>query len=148
VLAFLGHHAITILEDLSAPEAFSCNLDKWTNGLKSCSGATWGTARKSLNIVIRDATYNFYLRREFSLAAVEHKLELPLDSFSANGLRCDAEQADIPLPPQWESIKSLCPEVSDCFQRVAAQLASRKNVHRCHLDVWYWRADQAATERI
>lgn len=139
VLAFLRHHAITLLTDVATPEAFPGNLDKWTDRLVSCSGATWGTARKSLNIVIRDATYNFYLRGEFDLQAVEHTLELPLDSFSANGLRCDAKEAGLPVPPPWRSIKSLCRKDSDLFQDAAMQIATRKNVCRCHLDVWYWR---------
>lgn len=139
VLAFLGHHAITLLEDVATPETFSRSLDKWTKQLKSCSGAPWGTARKSLNIVIRDAAYNVYLRQEFGLETVEYKLELPLDSFSANGLRCDAKQAGVSAPPPWQSIKSLCQKDNDCFQAVATQIAERKNVPRCHLDVWYWR---------
>jgi hypothetical protein len=39
----------------------------------------WGTARKALNIFLRDALYNHYLCNEYGFNRLEQWLEVPLD---------------------------------------------------------------------
>ena len=47
----------------------------------------WGTARKALNIFLRDALYTTYLSKRYGLPRAEASLEIPLDSITAVRLR-------------------------------------------------------------
>jgi hypothetical protein len=121
------------------PRQFPQKLDDLTDDLRSSfprGGQAWGPARKFLNLFLRDALYNFYLREAFQLDGIEEALELPLDSHVARGLRGEAEGARL---PGWKSVKSLTPNESAKFQEVAAAVASRQGIARVHLDLGYWR---------
>jgi hypothetical protein len=140
-IGFLQNHAVDLVTDLAAKATFAEHLDKHTRALcVSHPDIQWGTARKCLNIFIRDATYNFYLRRAYDLEAVECELELPLDSFAVKGLFKDAQKFNLSKLPTWKSIISLTCADSACYQQSAAEIARRKRILRVHLDFWYWRA--------
>jgi hypothetical protein len=92
----------------------------------------WGIARKVLNIYLRDALYNHYLRSRFALERAEHLYEIPLDQITADEL--------IARDPalRWKGVKHLTPEVSLRFQHVAAEDARERGTARVHLDAIYW----------
>src|ERR1700730_15793669 len=86
-------------------KSFRAELDKATKELRAnCpKGArSWGVARKCLNIFLRDAFYNFYLREHFRLNLSEKFYEVPLDSIVANALRMNPGGL-----PQWPGVKHL-----------------------------------------
>lgn len=60
----------------------------------------WGTARKALNVFLRDALYNTYLNAEYGLAEIESKFETPIDSHIAVALHAKSSQK---LPHGWRS---------------------------------------------
>jgi hypothetical protein len=71
------------LRRFSDPAKFSRTVDRSTTALaKLLPKNRWGAARKFLNLYLRNATYNFYLRRAYRLDRVEHLLELPMDSYA------------------------------------------------------------------
>lgn len=122
---------------------FTAVLDKHTGKLKSKlpqRARNWGTARKALNIFLRDALYNRYLCAHHELRRLEPWLEVPLDRYVAMGLIGENESRTV--LPSWRSIKSLTPQVSSAFQRVAANVAAKAHVARVHLDIKYWRGDK------
>ena len=100
----------------------------------------WGTARKCLNIFLRDILYNQFLSDRFQFARFEPVLEVPLDRHVADGLLKEAEGYDL---PKWRTIKSLAREDSERFQCVAKKIATRRETHAVHLDLIYWRAVRA-----
>jgi hypothetical protein len=101
------------------------------------SGAQhWGAARKALNLFLRDVLYNHYLSQHFRFRRIEKWLEVPLDSYTAKGIR--EKYGSKKLPP-WKGIKYLTPEVSQAYQDAATKLASDSKFARVHLDVLYWR---------
>ena len=99
-------------------------------------GPKWGPARKFLNLFLRDAVYDYQLRRAYRLRELEKVLELPLDSHVGHRLREEEEGRHL---PRWHSVKHLTPEESAEFQAVAARVAKRKRIYRIHLDLSYWR---------
>lgn len=100
----------------------------------------WGTARKCLNIFLRDVLYNQFLGDHFHFARLESVLEVPLDRHVADGLLNEIEGCDL---PRWRTIKSLTREYSERFQSVAKEVARRRSTHAVHLDLIYWRAVRA-----
>lgn len=95
----------------------------------------WGTARKVINLFLRDALYNKYLNRRFGLQAIERWLEVPLDSIVARALKQQGSRGEL---PSWPGLKNLTPQVSDKFQVFALQLARQKGLARVHLDIYLW----------
>jgi hypothetical protein len=138
---FLRGNALLIIERLVKPDTFLAQLDRLTEELCDCPDVKWGAARKSINIFIRDAVYNFCLRNHFQLEKIEDQLEVPLDSFTTSNLRRAAQQGKLPEPPRWESIRALTPADSRKYQELAACIARDRQIHRCHLDALYWRVD-------
>jgi len=69
----------------------------------------WGTARKCLNIFLRDVLYNRFLSDHFRFSKFEPYLEIPLDGYVARGLSGEEEGWDL---PRWRTIKSLAPEAN------------------------------------
>ena len=134
-------HIRTFLDRLNLrrfndPTKFSRALDRSTKSLANLLPKDrWGAARKFLNLYLRDATYNFYLREAYGLDRVEPLLELPMDSYAANELRrqCGAL-------PRWKGVIHLAPKENAVYQAFAGQVAARECIHRVHLDVRYWRA--------
>jgi hypothetical protein len=120
-------------------EKFTEFLNSSTNCLKSKfpDGAqNWGTARKAINLFLRDVTYNFDLCNHYKLSRIRHWLEVPLDNDVAHCLKNDLLGSKL---PEWLGIKYLEESTSDLFQSVAINIAKRDALHRVDLDVFYWR---------
>jgi hypothetical protein len=140
------HAAIEFLAeiDLAAvprSHAFSKYLDEQTRALRSAfprGWRRWGPARKALNVFLRDACYNAYLRRQYHLAAIEPLLETPVDSRIATALHREARSDRLKLP-RWESIVCLKPQQHRKYQAVAKTVARERKTHPAHLDLWFWR---------
>jgi len=94
----------------------------------------WGAARKAINLFLRDACYNVYLRETHDLAKAEPWLELPLDAVGARELRRVLGR----VVPVWPGLKHLPPEMSLTYQREASALAEQRQIARVHLDVSLW----------
>jgi len=122
----------------SREEVFQRELDKATEQLQVAlpgPARHWGLARKILNIFLRDALYNHYLRQEYGLSRVEFFLEVPLDSLSAQGLRERRKQEAL---PRWTGVSRLTPAMSEAYQGAAARLADAWGISRVHLDAYLW----------
>ena len=88
---------------------FRASLDEATDTLRQqlpADGQHWGVARKALNLFLRDALYNHYLRTAFRLDTAEAWFEVPLDSIVAAALAKRCPQAG--LPP-WGTVKGFHP---------------------------------------
>ena len=95
----------------------------------------WGTARKAINLFLRDVLYNQYLNDHFGFAKLEPWLEIPLDHAVATGL-IDADKNG--RLHRWPGLKHLKPEVSRIYQEFASEKAKEKGVERVHLDIYLW----------
>ena len=98
-------------------------------------GQNWGSARKALNVFLRDAYYNYYLRKHFDLGKSEEYYEIPLDS---NVVRALKDRAPTRSLPGWTSIKGLKPEVNRSFQAFAREQAHKEGLARVHMDALLW----------
>lgn len=96
----------------------------------------WGSARKALNLFLRDALYNRYLSRHYGLNRVERWLEVPLDSFVATGIR---KALPLDALPRWKGVKTLKPNLSDRYQAAARRVARAEGTPPVHLDLKWWR---------
>jgi hypothetical protein len=120
------------------PRVFARALDATTRGLMAAlprRGATWGLARKLLNIFLRDSLYTTYLSKAYDLVSAERLLEIPLDSITATRLRHEA-----PDLPRWLGVRHLDPHVSAAYQAAALLVAKRERTARVHLDAYWWGA--------
>jgi len=95
----------------------------------------WGTARKAINLFLRDAFYNYELRLHFLLTNAEPFYEVALDSYVAAELK---RQAPGEALPRWRRLKDLTPEASEKYQQFALSLAEREGIPRVHLDAKLW----------
>lgn len=95
----------------------------------------WGIARKVLNIFLRAATYNHYLRHRFKLDRFEDRLELPMDSLTAKGLKSRSPARSL---PRWRGVKYLTATDNEHFQKRALQIATDRGTSRVHLDIYLW----------
>lgn len=95
----------------------------------------WGTARKAINLFLRDVLYHRYLCDHYRFSRAERWLELPLDRFVAEGIK----RSYIGTLPKWRGIIHLTPEESAEFQRAARQVARAAGIAPIHLDVYWWR---------
>ncbi|OGP67446.1 MAG: hypothetical protein A2169_04735 [Deltaproteobacteria bacterium RBG_13_47_9] len=119
-------------------EQFYHWLDKQTYLLVKqlpARGAPWGTARKAINLFLRDILYNQYLSRAFGMKNIEHWLEVPLDSAVASGLKHEAGRDGLPA---WPGLKNLKKDISQDFQNFALHIAEENGIARIHLDVYLW----------
>lgn len=119
--------------------AFAMELDAATEELRKSlppKARKWGSARKFLNIFLRNCAYNQYLRVQWRLERIEPWLEVPLDSHVAGGLHRETGSENL---PKWSTVISLKPALSANFQKFASDVAARDGVLRVHLDVKYWR---------
>jgi len=124
---------------VSSEEAYLRVIDRETAKLVQAfpSGArSWGAARKALNIFLRDCVYDRFLSAHFGLCQIHPWLELPLDSYTATGLR--KTSCGTHLPP-WDAIKRLTQEDSVAYQQVARQVAGHIGCNRVDLDIYLWR---------
>ena len=125
-----------------APSKFRSLLDAETMAVckRFPKGArNWGAARKCLNIYLRNILYSRYLCDAYRFERLEVLLEVPLDGDIARRLRAEDEGR---LLPRWQTIKGLTVETSDQYQQIAHAVATRKKLHRVHLDLLYWRRSQ------
>jgi hypothetical protein len=142
VRVFLDKLDIT---QFNRPNRFPISLDRATKSLARRIPLRWGAARKFLNIYLRNITYNFYLRRKYRLHRIEALLELPLDSYAADGLRADHEGNSL---PRWKGVIHLTREANALYQDVARQVAKGESICRVHLDMKYWRAKPQARKKL
>jgi hypothetical protein len=116
--------------------AFARQLDGATERLRAClpkRAATWGFARKLLNIFLRDCLYTSYLAKAHGLAAAERLLEIPLDSITAKEIRKEARGL-----PRWRGVRYLEPHKSTAYQEAALVIARRHGLVRVPLDAYWW----------
>ena len=99
----------------------------------------WGTARKAVNIFLRCALYNHFLRDRHGLERLETLFEIPLDSRVANKLRAEPEGMQLPV---WPGLKHLKKPGSEQFQACALKVAQRRQLPaRVYLDHELWMYD-------
>jgi hypothetical protein len=117
---------------------FSKELDRVTKRVQKQlpKGAKWGTARKALNIFLRDVLYNTYLAREFRFGHLEHWLELPLDSYTVGHLKLQIPCGTL---PRWPGVAAVDATTYAEFQAAASRVAQEWQIARIHLDVFWWR---------
>lgn len=96
----------------------------------------WGAARKFVNIFMRDATYNYYLRQKYSLQRIEKFLEVPIDSHVAEFLRESKPNKNL---PRWKSVISLTRDQNDAYQQAAREFAFSTKINPVDVDVLAWR---------
>jgi hypothetical protein len=124
---------------VSTEERFLDALNNETDKLRLLlppSAQNWGTARKAINLFLRDALYNQYLSKHYGLDRIETFLEIPLDGDVAGALH-NLKDDDL---PRWKSIKSLGENDSNLYQAKARRYAQKLGVNRVHLDLIWWRA--------
>lgn len=122
--------------------AFRSELDAATLELQKFlpkDARNWGSARKFLNIFLRDCAYNKYLCERFRLEKIESWLELPMDSHVAKGLKREGKRGEL---PRWRTVIGLTPSENSAYQVFASSVAEQEGVLRAHLDVKYWRRDK------
>ncbi len=124
---------------VNSVQEFNKALDQSTEDLIQAlpEGArNWGTARKALNIFLRDCIYNQFLSSHFVISQIHPWLEIPLDNHVASGLRMTSHKKNL---PRWVSIKKLKRKDSDKYQDVAAKVADKIECNRVDLDIYLWR---------
>jgi len=117
---------------------FRSQLDTATDSLLLAlpkNAQNWGTARKAVNLFLRDALYNHYLATKYNLHRIENWLEIPLDSAVARGLKKLGNRAELPV---WPGLKKLSSEISAQFQSFAQDIAKERSLARVHLDIYLW----------
>jgi len=122
----------------SNAKRFHIWLDRQTTKLLDSLPITnrpWGTARKAINLFLREALYNKYLNEQHKLDHIEAWLEMPLDSVVALALK---RQFGRGMLPRWSGLKDLDRETSDMFQDAASELAQSKGLQPVHLDMYLW----------
>lgn len=134
---------LTELDNLGNSE-FSCWLDDNTEKLmEELPEPNWGDARKSINIFLENAFYNKFLSKHYNLDTLVGKLEIPLDSNVARGLKADMENWGIKTSiPGWKSIQGLKPEISKEYQDSAQEIAQLEQTSRIYLDLKYWKKER------
>jgi len=117
---------------------FDAQLNSITDRLKLAlpkKARNWGAARKALNLFLRDALYNHYLAKEYHLHRIENRMEIPLDSAVARGLKKLSNRPELPV---WPGLKKLTPSISTQFQSFAENVAKKRGLARVHLDIYLW----------
>ena len=101
----------------------------------------WGTARKAINLFLRDCTYDHHLRQHHGLDKIEPWLEVPLDNDVARALRREPEGLGL---LRWTGLKGLKEPDSIRYQEAAQRVAERMGVLRVDLDLYWWRPEKKA----
>lgn len=150
--AGLGPRLRKLLQHVDLQMLLSCrtgDFSEWLNAetdrlerLASRCNGEWGVVRKVLNIFLRNATYNKHLCEHFQLQRFEPVLEVPLDSYTANGI---ISLSPLNSLPRWQGLKRLEQDESDQFQNRARDIASEwsrmpgmSRMVRVHLDTYLW----------
>ncbi|MEX1135424.1 MAG: hypothetical protein WEB89_00895 [Balneolales bacterium] len=119
-------------------EEFVQRLDEETASLADILSAqkrTWGIARTSLNLFLRDAHYNRYLSEVNDLFLSEHFFEIPINDTSAVALRNQKSGSKL---PEWNGLHFFDKEQSDEYQAYATSLAKELGVSRVNLGLFLW----------
>ena len=124
-------------------DAFEKYLDQHTAAIKAKTKLKFGSARKVLNIFLRNLAYNANLQRQYlknhtdfiSNHSVLNKLEVPVDSYVAKGLLVAMK-----LPKnRWNGVKNLKdPKEHQDYQEYASIIATDRGVARPHLDLEFY----------
>lgn len=121
---------------------FDRRLDSHTRRLAAVTPgppkATWGVARKMMNLFLRECAYNAYLRSAYGLGRSEPLLELPLDAYTGKAVLKASGRRE----SEWPGIRRLTPAESSVLQSAALVVASARRLRRVHLDVIYWATDR------
>jgi len=134
---FVSKLDLGILQEM-APEDYAEQLDRWTEVLRKAlprGAQNWGAARKAINVFMVQAFLNKHLVREYGLRRFGQVLETPLDALATQELRRLAGRGQL---PRWDSIKSLTPACSQCYQDSALGLATEQGIPRACLDMMLW----------
>ncbi len=119
---------------------FARLLDRDTEAMRASfprAAQFWGVARKALNLFLRDALYNHYLRQFYKLDCAEHLYEVPLDSAVAKALADHYPDSGLPV---WRTVKGLSQNESMLYQDFLGRIAREKRIARVHLDAYLWTA--------
>jgi hypothetical protein len=140
-----------ILRRVGKRSTFAAELDQLTKELAAClpprgrkGGGLWGPARKTLNIVLSDASLSYRLLGKYRLCEIEDLLEIPLDSQVVSGIRSDYQRywPDCSLP-RITGVVHTTPRLNATYQSAAQRIAIRRSVPcRIRLDLLYWRANE------
>lgn len=142
---FLGGLRPRELRALRTPAAYLRWLDDRTVEMErqvgKSHGLMWGSARKALNLWIRDIVYNHHFRSTYGLDRLEPWLEVPLDSHTAAFIR---RESVAPLP-RWTTIMAVTPAFSKLYQDAARGIVESPRFaylkHPVHLDLAAWRQE-------
>jgi len=118
---------------------FAKELDQATEELCTSyprGGRHWGSARKPLNIFLRNAFYNQFLCDHIGLRKSARFFEVPLDSIVAGQIRLLDKCGTL---PRWPGVKNLDARTSAEYQAFLGRLARHHHLHRVHLDVFLWQ---------
>ena len=140
---FLQYLDLNQFANVNTASAFGFMLNSLTNDFKTAlpkGGRHWGSARKFLNIFLRDVLYNQYLCEGYNFLRLEPWLEVPLDRHVAKALHLEEGSDEL---PKWRTIVGLKSVVSNRYQEFADKVAASKGIYRVHLDLYYWRLQQA-----
>ncbi len=96
--------------------------------------SNWGKV-KLLNIFLRNAFYNHYLRKHNNLEAAERHFEIPMDSAVAKGLHREFPRGTF---RSWPSLKRLTRIEHAEYQHRSRLLATKSGLARVHLDAVLW----------
>ncbi|MBL9154742.1 MAG: hypothetical protein JNK37_19840 [Verrucomicrobiales bacterium] len=133
------------LRALRSRKAFLGWLDARTNEMErqvgKSHGLMWGSARKSLNLWIRDTVYNHHFRSTYGLDRLEPWLEVSLDSHTAAFIRRES----VTHLPRWTTIMAVTPALSGVYQDAARGIVESPRFaylkHPVHLDLASWRQE-------
>jgi hypothetical protein len=123
---------------VSRRTTFDRRLDTTTESLRRAlprGARTWGMARRVLNIFLRNALYDFYLRKKYRLGRAEGFFEVPVDSIVARELRQELGRG---LLPRWHGVKYLTPNDNLRYQQAARSSARKLGLPAVHLDTYWW----------
>lgn len=95
----------------------------------------WGSARKALNIYLRDLALQFIINGNPMDDSLKY-MEIPLDSYVAKGLK-----SLNPSLPKFISIKNTKQEDYFVYQNYAYELANFNKTSRIHLDLSFYPVD-------
>lgn len=110
-------------------------LDRETRKLqRRLPNQAWGTARKALNLFLRDVVYSRQLCTS-GLKRIEPWLEVPLDRQVAREI-----WTKNPHLSRWTGVKNLRKRDSIAYQSAAAVMANDEGMLRVELDLKWWRA--------
>ncbi|MGN6602414.1 MAG: hypothetical protein ACTHK8_08165 [Ginsengibacter sp.] len=109
-----------------------------------------GTARKCVNLLFRSVVYNGFMWESYKLkdsdfihGGLMDKLELPLDTHVANGIKRDCKRYGIEFNknefPSFTIISSNR-RTNRYYQDRAVEIGAKRNLCRIDLDLYYWRS--------